>query len=291
MQSAILAVNEGAIFRFLTKPCPSTVLVKTLEQALEQHALIRAERELLDGTLRGIVKVMTDVLALVSPGVFLRATRLKTLVSHVAKQLHLSDVWIYEVAALLSPIGCIALPEELVARAFAGQEVTDAELGAFASHPQTAFKLLGDIPRFEKIAAVVRGQPVTVERAAPSDDPDPEVAMGITLLRAAYEVERLVARGASHRQAAAELKAARSPLPANILSAIESYKMGADEAMFKILPIAQLTVGMVCDEDVLATSGSVVIPKGIELGVMTLERLRKFALNMGVREPVRVRIG
>jgi hypothetical protein len=47
---------------------------------------------------------------------------------------------------------------------------------------------------------------------------------------------------------------------------------------------------MICDEDVLATSGSVIIPKGTELSVLTLERLRKFAHRVGVREPVRVRV-
>lgn len=46
LESAIAIVNEGAIFRFLAKPCPPDVLLKTLEAAVEQNRLVTAEREL-----------------------------------------------------------------------------------------------------------------------------------------------------------------------------------------------------------------------------------------------------
>ena len=52
MEDAIAAVNRGAIFRFLTKPCPPPELVDALEQAAEQHRLLTVERELLDKTLK-----------------------------------------------------------------------------------------------------------------------------------------------------------------------------------------------------------------------------------------------
>ncbi len=45
-QTAIEAVNEGNVFRFLTKPCPSELLGKTLESALEQNKLIHAREAL-----------------------------------------------------------------------------------------------------------------------------------------------------------------------------------------------------------------------------------------------------
>ena len=34
---AVDAVNEGVVFKFLTKPCPPDVLAKTLNECLEQH--------------------------------------------------------------------------------------------------------------------------------------------------------------------------------------------------------------------------------------------------------------
>ncbi len=48
MQSAIAAINEGQIFRFLTKPCPPAQLLGAFEAAIEQHRLLVAERILLE---------------------------------------------------------------------------------------------------------------------------------------------------------------------------------------------------------------------------------------------------
>jgi PAS domain S-box-containing protein len=43
---AIDAVNQGNVFRFLTKPCPSEVLIKAIEDGLEINRLILSERAL-----------------------------------------------------------------------------------------------------------------------------------------------------------------------------------------------------------------------------------------------------
>jgi DNA-binding NtrC family response regulator len=53
LDAAIQAVNEGNIFRFLTKPCEKTILAKSLTSGLVQYRLITAERDLLENTLMG----------------------------------------------------------------------------------------------------------------------------------------------------------------------------------------------------------------------------------------------
>lgn len=62
-QTAIDAVNEGNIFRFLTKPCPPEMLAGALHAGIRQYQLVTAEKELLEKTLRGSIKVLTDVLS------------------------------------------------------------------------------------------------------------------------------------------------------------------------------------------------------------------------------------
>ena len=44
-QAAVDAVNRGAVFRFLNKPCPPEVLIPALEMALKQYELVHTERE------------------------------------------------------------------------------------------------------------------------------------------------------------------------------------------------------------------------------------------------------
>jgi DNA-binding NtrC family response regulator len=52
-RAAIAAVNEGAVFRFLTKPCDSETLRATIRAGIEQHRLVTAEKELLGKTVGG----------------------------------------------------------------------------------------------------------------------------------------------------------------------------------------------------------------------------------------------
>lgn len=46
VDASIKAINEGNIFRFMTKPCPSDLLAKMIEEGIKQYNLIIAEREL-----------------------------------------------------------------------------------------------------------------------------------------------------------------------------------------------------------------------------------------------------
>jgi ABC-type uncharacterized transport system permease subunit len=69
------AVNEGNIFRFLNKPCPVGALIRAQEASVKQYRLITAERVLLEQTLRGSLKTLTDILAFVNLVAFGRAIR------------------------------------------------------------------------------------------------------------------------------------------------------------------------------------------------------------------------
>ncbi|MBA4358237.1 MAG: histidine kinase, partial [Desulfovibrio sp.] len=76
LEIAIQAVNEGNIFRLLTKPCPPETIEKVLDDAFRHHDLITAEKELLEKTLKGSVSVLCDLISLVKPDVFGRVSRI-----------------------------------------------------------------------------------------------------------------------------------------------------------------------------------------------------------------------
>ena len=67
LENAIQAVNEGNIFRFLTKPCDNNILIQVLSQGLEQFRLVTAEKELLEKTLQGSINVLTELLPWSTP--------------------------------------------------------------------------------------------------------------------------------------------------------------------------------------------------------------------------------
>jgi len=152
--TAIEAVNEGNIFRFLTKPCDAEKLAKALTAGIEQYRLVTAEKELLEKTLRGSIKVLTDVLSLVNPAAFGRASRVQRLVRRLAAELKVELSWELDVAAMLSQIGCVTLPPETIDRLYRGQKLSPEEREMCEAHPAIGHDLVANIPRLEAVSNV-----------------------------------------------------------------------------------------------------------------------------------------
>ncbi len=195
LASASMAVNEGSIFRFLLKPCPSEVLNQALEAGLEQFRLVNAERDLLEQTLRRSIEVLSEVLGLVNPEAFGRAQRMSRYVREMSKYLQLADIWQYEVAAMLSQIGIIAVAPDILEKAHLGEHLTDDDRQKYYTQYQVAYDLLVKIPRLGPIALMVRGQNTSL--AISEMEPTEVVVLGVKMLRAARRFDELLTLGKS----------------------------------------------------------------------------------------------
>lgn len=285
LSAAIAAVNTGRIFRFLCKPCAPNDLMAAVEAAAEQHQLRNVEKQLLEQTLTGSVRLLSEVLALTAPQIFTRNQQIQTYVLHLARALGRADAWRFELAACLSMIGCAGLPEETLTRALAGAPLDEQEARAFAEHPQTAHRLLKKIPHFEDVAEMILLQ----GDGASSANAKPDVQLGASMLRVAREVERLVAAGATEAEAVAKLEP--TCLPANLellklLAQLSSEPVGE----IKELIVAQLTAQMVLEDDVKTKSGALLVAAKKPLTLLLLERLLRFSRAGLLVEPVRVRV-
>jgi DNA-binding NtrC family response regulator len=67
MDTAVQAINEGSIFRFLNKTCDKEIMAKAITTALVQYRLITAEKQLLEQTPSRCLQVLSEVLSLVNP--------------------------------------------------------------------------------------------------------------------------------------------------------------------------------------------------------------------------------
>jgi len=285
MSAAIAAVNTGRIFRFLCKPCAPNDLMAAVDAAAEQHQLRNLEKQLLEQTLTGSVRLLSEVLSLTAPQIFTRNQQIQSYVLHLARSLGRSDVWRFELAACLSMIGCAGLPEETLARALAGGPLNDQESRAFAEHPLTAHRLLKKIPHFEDVAEMILLQ----ADGSGASTATPDVLLGASMLRVARDVERLVAAGATEAEAAAKLKPSSSARERELLDLLGSLT-AEPEGEVKELIVAQLTAQMVLEDDVKTKSGAVLIPAKKQLTLLLLERLLRFSRAGLLVEPVRVRV-
>ena len=159
MESAIAAVNEGNIFRFLTKPCSTTVMLKTLSACIEQHRLILAEKVLLEQTLRGSIKALIDILSLANPIAFGRATRVRHSVEQLLTHFEIRERWPVEVAAMLSQIGCVTLPPATVEKLYKSHPLSPSEQEMVDRMPTFVDKCLANIPRIEPVREILRLYP------------------------------------------------------------------------------------------------------------------------------------
>ena len=172
LETAMNAVNQGNIFRFFTKPCPAEMLAAGLDAALEQYRLVTAERDLLNKTLAGSIKVLTDILALIDPESFGRTERARGWARDVADALGLQrHFWKLEMATMLAPIGLAAVPQGIAKKARSNLDLTQVERDMVEASAETAHKLICNIPRLQEVASYVLYQGKNVDGSGfPRDD-------------------------------------------------------------------------------------------------------------------------
>lgn len=289
LQAAVVAVNEGNIFRFLNKPCPPELLRSTLEAAVRQYQLVSAERELLEKTLRGAVRVLTEILGIINPAAFGRAQRLQGYVRHVARELELPDVWQLEIAALLSQLGCVSLAPETLDKVYAGQPLSQAEQAAYVKHPVLGHDLLAGIPRLELVAQIIQVQNESALELARRALP-PRVIQGALILGLGLTFDKLLAAGMNVDDALNELDRTVEPERKRLLRALSTFQVAEPTTTVRSVSHAELTSGMVLEQDVKAKSGVLLLARGQTVTPAMIIRLRSIAAGVGVLEPIVVRV-
>lgn len=291
LAAAMDAVNEGHIFRFLAKPCPLPILLQAIADAIEQYRLVTAERVLLERTLHGCIETLTDILALVSPIGFGRASRAKQYVAELAAHFQVRDRWQVEVAAMLSQIGCVILPPETAEKLYYGRALSDEEQ-AMADHlPLVADKLLANIPRLEPVRRILvyQGKNYDGSGTPPDAIAGEQIPWGARALRIVLDFDTLQARGFSTGLSLDIMRSRAGRYDPDLLEAFAGLRgVSMRNLEWQEVPLRELRPGMVIAEDVKTRTGVLVIARGQEVTESLSERVRNLPRIVGVVEPVRV---
>jgi CheY-like chemotaxis protein len=278
IETAIEAVNEGNIFRFLTKPCSKETLAKTLTAGLVQYRLVTAEKELLEQTLRGSIQVLTDVLSLVNPAAFSRAVRVRKYVNHVVRVMALPNAWMFEVAAMMSQLGCVTLHPDTVEAVYAGKPISADEQARVNMHPQIGGDLLAHIPRMEPIAWMISHQ--TDSTASDEHDPAQEISQairhGADILRATLRFDEQLQRGVAKASVLKELRTRWSAIDQKIFLALADVEAEASQSKMQTTTFDVLSVGMTINEEVRTKNGLLIVAKGQEVTFPLIVKLKNF---------------
>lgn len=268
VEAAIAAINEGRIFRFLTKPCPDEELRETVSEAMELHRLREAERDLLERTVTGVVQALVEVMTLALPHGLSRATGTRDALRRLRADLGLEASWELETAAMLARIGWLAVPDETLQQHLLGEALDAAGAQQLERAALTTTAVIGHIPRFERVVSLLHD----VARAGrtPMADGGGDLAQ----LQAVLVLEELLLRGCSRAEALDALTGlAFDPHLIDLLG----HQHAERKAALLQCTIREVLPGYVVAKDVVTGSGVPLVRAGAVLTPILIERLRNFA--------------
>lgn len=287
-QSAVDAVNRGHVFSFQNKPCPPEVLLATLRAALAHHELRLAERELIEQTLTGAIRMLIEIMSSGQPGLYGRAMKVRgvalELMSLAGRQV---NAWQLGMAALLQPIGWAALPAGVVEQHLAGSVLDEAHQAAVEGVGAASARLLHFIPRLNVVADII---------AQATDHADASVRSAEAgLLWLANQLVDEDAENHVDDRVVSAHSAAGIDLGAvvrgwRLRHAGEQKPRAADE--FELLTIhrpAQLKPGDMVQRDVRFTDGTLALAAGGTLSAFQIERLEMHHLLNRIKAAIEVK--
>jgi response regulator RpfG family c-di-GMP phosphodiesterase len=286
------AVNEGNIFRFLAKPCSMGEILDAVRACVRQHCLVSAERVLLEETLKGSIDAMSEILALSSPTLFGRGTRVKTLAELMCTEAGIPIDWQMQVAAQLSQIGRITLPDTIATKLATGEPLSAQESGMVERVPQVTYNIISHIPRLDEVLMTIQFMDKNFDgtgspRGKISGD---DIPIASRVLKLANRIEELQGRGYSVRRILDSLRVETGAYDPRLLKAYEAIAdVAEDKAGPRGMLMHEMRIGMVMVEPVRSQAGVMLVAAGQEVSESLLRRIQNYHDTVGIVLPLWVR--
>jgi response regulator RpfG family c-di-GMP phosphodiesterase len=292
--TAMEAVNRGAIFRFLTKPCDSELLGQTLDLAVRQHQLITAEKSLVEDTLKGAIKMLVELLSCLDPISFGRAQAMAAHAEAIAQEMGMKNPWVLGIASILSQIGILTVPEGVATKIQAGTFLNSSERDLANRIPEIGADLIRNIPRLEEVADAVLYMNKNVNGTGypPDDRKEAGIPLGGRILRVVWDYERLLSKFGNPLATIRDMEGRTTWYDPDVLQAfarcLERQGIAAPAAPAQQISLHELRIGHVLLAGIETVDGLLVVPEGTTVGLAHLQKLRNFSRLSGIREPLLV---
>ncbi|MDH5720197.1 MAG: response regulator [Spirochaetia bacterium] len=288
LEDAVEAVNKGNIFRFLTKPCPIEDLKAAIDAGIRQYNLVKAEKTLLEKTVKGSVKLLTDMLSLASPVAFSKASRIARIVKKILEQLNM-QMWEVEIAAMLSQIGCITIPEKTLEKIYKNSGLSNEENEMYKRQSNIGYDLISNIPRLEIPAEIIKKQINNIKEINRQEDK--KIILGVGIINAAIEYDGALQKEKKPPLAIASLMKRQQKeniFKPEILDALKSAL--ENESSFEIIDVymQDLKNGMIFSDDVISETGTLLFAKGQEVNESVKMRMENISKNTAIQQPIPV---
>jgi response regulator RpfG family c-di-GMP phosphodiesterase len=240
------------------------------------------------------VKLLREVLRLAEPESLNFGLQARKYIHLIAGNLALDKLWLYQSAALLMHSGNLFIPAPLLKRFRTGQPVTGEELDLINQMPVMGANLLMQIPGFEDAAEIILYQRKNFDGSGMPRNglTRHEIPLGGRLLRIIGEIVALEVQGMPTFKALEKISKWPNLFdPTLVMTAAEVLATNAVAPSSDGQPVAlvELRVGQMLLSDVETKDGILVVPAGIKITRLFLEKINNFAEFSGVKEPIFVR--
>jgi len=288
INTAIEAVNKSNIFRLIIKPCPTEELLEILNDGVEWQRLMMVEKELLEKTLSGSIKVLTDVLTLVSPRAFSHASRSRRVAKLIANYMGIKNTWLVEIAAMLSQIGCVTIPDAIIEKVFAGKPLSADEREMYDTYPKVGADIIKNIPRLEKVAQLIELLPPYIDGSGSIHPVPAHIPVEAKILQLALDHDLLVMSGLDLASALVEINKREGHYDVKAVKGLEKLISEENKYEIKQMLIKNLTDNMILMEDVYTRDNVLVVARGEVVTRSMKLRLMNFMANSGIKDYVKV---
>ena len=273
-ESAMSAVNDGNVFRMLSKPCPPAILNKTLKDALEQYNLVVSKRLLLDQTLRGAVDALAQSLSISQPLFFGRAQRVRRLANEIAELTQLKDSWRVGIAAIFSQLPYLSIPQQFVDIVYHKKELNQELKALVLDLPKETQKILELIPGLEDIKEIL--QRIDVQPKFEVDD-GRGIRTTASILRLCLDYDFYKEQGHLDSRIIETFRLRTDSYDPKVVEALAEFLL-VESGSFSIVEIStqDLTEGMRLEEDLLLEESMLIASAGADVDRSLLKIIRNY---------------
>lgn len=278
-QTAIDAINQGDIFRFINKPCPVAEMLEIIKVGIKHHLLITAEQELLKTTLKKSIEALIETLSLSCPEAFGSINRIKNNMASCVRLMGVDNTWKYEAMAMLSLIGYISLPKNIIEKISQGLPLDPDQQALYLRHSEIGFKIIDKIPRLEEISKVIKYQNKCFDGSGyPVDDlQGNQIPIGARILKIILDFDLLEKIHKSSTVAITKIEESCEKYDPKVLTYFIKSLENSKNLSKKPTTLAGLAIGMILAEDVLTDNELLLVSKGQEITECVIDRLYNFS--------------
>jgi len=273
-ESAMAAVNEGNVFRMLSKPCPPQTLIKVLSDAVDQYDLICSKRILLDKTLRGSVDALAQSLSTVQPLFFGRAQRIRRLANALAEQLNMLDPWRVDIAAVFSQLAYLSLPAHVSKAVYFREQLSPQVKIMLKELPEETLKIVDLIPGLDEVREILKR--IDVHPKFEHKD-EKGIRLGASIIRFTLDYDYYKDLGHAEALIIKTFESRLENYDQNVVNALNDL-LNSNSSNFQMNAIEckNLKEGMILAEDLLLQENMLIASSGADIDRHLLKVIRNY---------------